>query len=233
MLKTFSMKAAVCVAVLTSSSLALATPLTYTYSGPDFVGSTDRLVVSFTTTTALAGEHSYMSLADAGVTSASITVEGAQGALPNFTLPLSTFELHTNAAGNIDAWFVFGEVNTLAGNPPVSSGIDWQAYTMNTMAFIPGSDVAGATNLVTGHYMYDQATQTQFYASCTGAPAGCTLAGNGQPYVSLYSGIINPSNTSSASWSVSSVPEPTQQTMILFGLAVLAWTAMRSRQASQ
>ncbi|HSN19758.1 MAG TPA: putative Ig domain-containing protein, partial [Usitatibacter sp.] len=42
---------------------------------------------------------------------------------------------------------------------------------------------------------------TTFYASCTGI-AGCQLAGNGQPYVGNYSGIVNPSNTSAASWTM-------------------------------
>ena len=74
---------------------------------------------------------------------------------------------------------------------------------MNTLAFIPGSDIPGATGLVNGHIAYDQATETYFYSSCAGAPAGCTLAGNGQPYVGTYGGIINPAPTSGASWTVS------------------------------
>ncbi|MFX8565859.1 hypothetical protein ABTL91_20115, partial [Acinetobacter baumannii] len=55
--------------------------------------------------------------------------------------------------------------------------------------------------LVTGAYDYDQATQTTFYSSCSGIP-GCTLAGNGQPYIGNYSGIINPSNTSAGNWTL-------------------------------
>ena len=77
---------------------------------------------------------------------------------------------------------------------------------MNTLAFIPGSDIPGATGLVNGHIAYDQATETYFYSSCVGAPAGCTLAGNGQPYVGTYGGIINPAPTSGASWTVSGTP---------------------------
>jgi hypothetical protein len=60
--------------------------------------------------------------------------------------------------------------------------------------------------LVTGPYAYDQATETQFYASCATAPAGCTFAGNGQPYVGVYSGIINPSKTSGSWWTTSAGP---------------------------
>jgi hypothetical protein len=180
-----------------------AAPVTYTYQGPSFFSATDHLSVSFTTSAPLAANRSYLSQADAQVTASSVTVVGVNGPLTNFTLPVTTFQVHTNASGQIDAWYIFGDFNSLAGLAPTMTGTDRQAYTMNTLTFIPGSDIPGATGLVTGPYDYDQATDTQFYASCNGAPTGCTLAGNGQPYLGIYSGIINPSNTSGSSWTAS------------------------------
>ncbi|MBI1765514.1 MAG: putative Ig domain-containing protein [Acidobacteria bacterium] len=177
---------------------------TYTYNGPAFTSGTDHVSVSFTVNAPLAPSTSYLSLTAAGVTSSSVSVVGPGGVLTGFVLPVTTFQIHTDAAGNIDSWFIFGGKNTLTGVAPTSTGTDWQAYTMNTMAFIPGTGVPGVnqSSLVTGHYNYDQATRITFYATCAGAPAGCTLAGNGQPYVGEYSGIINPANTSGSWWVV-------------------------------
>lgn len=183
---------------------AQAASTTYTYQGPAFVSGADHLLVSFTTQAPLAANRSYLSQADAQVTSSTVKVVGASGAqVGSFNLPVTTFQVHTNASGQIDSWFIFGGFNTLSGQAPRMSGTDRQAYTMNTLVFIPGSDVPGASGLVTGPYDYDQATETQFYPSCSGAPAGCALAGNGQPYVGTYSGIINPSRTSGSWWTVS------------------------------
>lgn len=200
MLKTFI--ASVAVLALSISAQA-ATTYTYTYNGPTFSGGTDHVSVSFTTGAPLAPSTSYIDQTSAGVSASSVSVVGPTGPLVNFTLPVTTFQVHTDATGAIDSWFIFGDFNTLAGTAPTMTGTDWQAYTMNTLVFIPGSDIPGAVGLVTGNYDYDQGTETTFYASCTGAPAGCTLAGNGQPYVGNYSGIINPSNTSGAApwWS--------------------------------
>ena len=192
--------------LLGAAAVAHADTYTYNYAGPTFTGSTDRVAVTFTTSVPLAPSTSYLSAADAGVISGAVTVVGSAGVVSGFTLPVSTFQIHTDATagiGNpgIDSWFVLGDASNLSGTSPTMTGTDFQAYTMNTMAFIPGSDIAGAVGLVTGHYNYDQATETTFYASCTGI-AGCTLAGNGQPYVGNYSGIINPANTSAANWTM-------------------------------
>lgn len=183
---------------------------TYTYDGPAFTGRTDHVRVTFTTNAPLAPLTSYMSPAAAGVTDSSVSVVGPGGVLTGFTLPITTFQVHTDSAGNIDSWFIFGGKNSLVGTAPTSTGTDWQAYTMNTMAFIPGTGVPGVnqSSLVTGHYNYDQATRITFYASCTGAPAGCTLAGNGQPYVGEYSGIINPSRTNGTWWVATDSSQP-------------------------
>ncbi|HSQ80504.1 MAG TPA: putative Ig domain-containing protein [Casimicrobiaceae bacterium] len=192
--------------LLGASAAAHADTYTYNYAGPTFTGGTDHVAVTFTTSAPLAPSTSYLSAADAGVISGAVTVVGPAGVVSGFTLPLSTFEIHTNATAGIsspgiDAWFVLGDASSLSGTSPTMTGTDFQAYTMNTMVFIPGSDIPGATGLVTGHYNYDQATETTFYASCSGI-AGCTLAGNGQPYVGNYSGIINPANTSGANWTI-------------------------------
>lgn len=191
-------------ALLGMAATAQADTYTYNYSGPAFTGSTDHVNVSFTTAAPLSTAKSYLFTSDAGVISGSVTVSGSSGTV--FNLPLSTFQLHTNgnASGSvpgIDSWFVVGDVSNLAGTAPTMTGVHVQAYTMNTLQFIPGSDIPGAVGLVTGAYDYDQATQTTFYSSCSGIP-GCTLAGNGQPYIGNYSGIINPSNTSAGNWTL-------------------------------
>ena len=197
------LKTLVAIVTVFALSISAQAATTYTYTGPTFTGGTDHVSVSFTTAAPLAPSTSYLDPATAGVTASSVSVVGPTGPLLNFTLPVTTFQVHTDAVGAIDSWFIFGDLNTLAGTAPTMTGTDWQAYTMNTLVFIPGSDIGGV-GLVTGPYDYDQATKTTFYTSCTGAPAGCTLAGNGQPYVGNYSGIINPSNTSGGApwWNV-------------------------------
>ncbi len=192
--------------LLGAAAVAHADTYTYNYVGPTFTGGTDHVAVTFTTSAPLAPSTSYLSGADAGVISGAVTVVGPTGVVSGFTLPLSTFQVHTDATASIsnpgiDAWFVLGDASNLSGTSQTMTGTHFQAYTMNTMTFIPGSDIPGATGLVTGHYNYDQATETTFYASCTGI-AGCTLAGNGQPYVGNYSGIVNPANTSGANWTI-------------------------------
>lgn len=208
-------------ALLAASAAAHADTYTYSYTGPTFVGGTDRVAISFTTATPLAASKSYLSASDAGVIGGAVTVVGPSGAI--FNLPLTTFQLHTDGTATathpgIDAWFVLGDMSNLTGTAPTMSGVHVQAYSMNTLAFVPGSDVPGATGLVTGAYDYDQATQTTFYPSCSGI-AGCQLAGNGQPYVGNYSGIVNPSNTTAANWSIVANPTtpPATAPLVLTG----------------
>ncbi len=212
---------AIVAVVVTSVSAQAATSYTYTYTGPTFTGGTDHVSVSFTTAAPLSASTSYLDQASAGVTASSVTVVGPTGPLVNFTLPVTTFQVHTDAAGAIDSWFILGDFSTLSGTAPTMTGTHWQAYTMNTLVFIPGSDIGGV-GLVTGAYDYDQATETTFYASCTGAPAGCTLAGNGQPYVGNYSGMINPSNTNGSWWNVTTgtVTPPLPATAIVISGAL-------------
>ncbi len=199
--------ALVVMALLAATTMAAhADTYTYSYAGPTFLGGTDHVAVTFTTSAPLAPSRSYLSAADANVVSGAVTVVGPNGVVTGFTLPVGTFQLHTSSAAGvaipgIDAWFVLGDASNLSGTSPAMTGVHFQAYTMNTLAFIPGSDVPGATGLVTGAYNYDQATETTFYASCSGI-TGCTLAGNGQPYVGNYSGIINPSRTGAGNWTM-------------------------------
>ena len=211
--------------LLLGATAARADTYTYTYTGPGFATASDHVVLTFTTATPLQPSRSYLSAADAGVISGVVTVVGTNGLVSGFTLPITTFQLHTNATAGtgtpgIDAWFVMGDASNLTGTSPTMTGTHFQAYTMNTMTFIPGSDVVGATGLVTGHYNYDQATETTFYTSCTGI-AGCQLAGNGQPYVGNYSGILNPSNTSMANWTLgvnaTTTPPPPPPALALGG----------------
>lgn len=196
---------------LGASLAAHADTYTYKYVGPSFTGKTDHVEVTFTTSAPLAPSTSYLHLADAGVISGAVTVVGPNGVVSGFTLPITWFQVHTNATASatvpgIDSWDVMGEAKSLTGTAPAMSGTDFQAYTMNTMLFIPGSDIPGATSLVTGHYNYDQGTEVTFYSTYSECllHAGCSVAGNGQPYVGNYSGIVNPSGTSPASWSMTS-----------------------------
>ena len=176
---------------------------TYTYKGPNLFGLSDSLVVSFTTSKPLAKSTSYLTPAAAGVTQGSISVVDAKGvALAGFSLPLFNLQVHTDTTGAIDSWFIVGNGINYVGTAPTMSGSFYQVYTMNTLKFIPGSDIPGSVGLVTGPYDYDQATETTYYTTCANAPVGCTLAGNGQPYVSNFGSLINPSNTSGASWTV-------------------------------
>ena len=102
--------------------------LTYTYSyvGPA-LSSGDHLTISFTTTTPLAPSKSYITQASAGVTSSFVNVVNSLDVLKqNFHLPLTAFEIHTDANGAIDSWFIFGEYNALVNPAPASTGVDRQ-----------------------------------------------------------------------------------------------------------
>ena len=99
---------------------------TYVYVGPA-LSSGDHLVVSFTTTAPLAPSKSYITQASAGVTSSFVNVLNAFDVLKqNFHLPLTAFEIHTDANGAIDSWFIFGEYNALVNPAPASTGVDRQ-----------------------------------------------------------------------------------------------------------
>ena len=128
---------------------AQADTYTYNYVGPAFVGGTDHVAVTFTTSAPLVPAKSYLTAADAGVISGAVSVVGPGGVVSGFTLPLTTFQIHTNgtagtAVAGIDSWFVLGDASNLSGASPTMTGTHFQAYTMNTMAFIPGSDIPGA-----------------------------------------------------------------------------------------
>ena len=100
--------------------------LIYNYVGPA-LSSGDHLVVSFTTTAPLAPSKSYITQASAGVTSSFVNVVNSLDVLKqNFHLPLTAFEIHTDANGAIDSWFIFGEYNTLVNPAPASTGVDRQ-----------------------------------------------------------------------------------------------------------
>ena len=173
----------VLILLLCLAGVAHAATYTYKYVGPTFLYGTDHVEINFTTSAPLAPARSYIKTSDAGVISSSLTVVGANGTVSGFTLPLSTFQLHTNASASvttpgIDSWDILGDISNLTGASPATTGTHFQSYSMNTMTFIPGSDIPGAVGLVTGHYNYDQATETTFYTSCSAAPAGlyCALA---------------------------------------------------------
>jgi hypothetical protein len=204
------------------SAAAHADTYTYKYVGPTFRGGTDHVEVAFTTSTPLAPSKSFIDQVSANVITGGLSVVGPNGVVAGMQLPLSTFQIHTNSTASatvpgIDSWDLLGDISNLSGLAPTMTGVHYQAYTMNTLAFIPGSDIPGAVGLVTGPYDYDQGTITTFYASCAGV-AGCALAGNGQPYAGNYSGIINPSLTTMGNWTLTvNVTQPTPSPVALTG----------------
>src|SRR6185436_4294993 len=104
--------------LLAASAASQASTYTYRYAGPAFVGGTDHVEVSFTVAAPLAPSKSYLSAAYAGVISGAVTVIGPAGVISGFTLPLSTFQLHTGSGASattpgIDAWFMLGDASNL------------------------------------------------------------------------------------------------------------------------
>eukprot|EP00899_Mesostigma_viride_P008428 jgi/Mesvir1/17587/Mv08820-RA.1 len=187
-----------------AAALVAANSYTYTYVGPKFTVGTDHLEVSFTTSAPLAPSKSYLAKVDASVVAGSIKVMGPNGLVSGLNLALTTFQVHTDATASasthgIDSWFMMGDFTAVTG----TTRVNYQAYTMNSMLFIPGSDIPGAIGLITGHYNYDQATIISFYPSCTGIP-GCQVGGSGQAYVGNYSAIINPANSNPSFWKLTS-----------------------------
>lgn len=176
----------------------------FVYMGPVFpayAATQDHIEIRFSTAAPLAANTSYMSLAEAGATQSSVRVISGGLPLANMSLPVATFQLHTDGSGRIDAWFILGDYSGVTGQSPTMTGPHRQVYSMNTMAFIPGSDRPGAPGTVTGHYNYDQATDIQFVTTCVGAPPDCSRAADGQPYYGVYTALINPSNTGQDNWS--------------------------------
>eukprot|EP00899_Mesostigma_viride_P004777 jgi/Mesvir1/142/Mv03477-RA.1 len=124
---------------------AAADTYTYMYTGPALSGGSDHIEVTFIASSPLAPSTSYLATADAGILSGSVTVVGPNGAVDGLTLPISTFQIHTgsDASANvhgIDSWNIVGEVSALAGAAPALTGIQYQASSINTVSFIPGSD---------------------------------------------------------------------------------------------
>jgi hypothetical protein len=197
--------------------------VTYTYTAPllnDFpTGNTTTLSIDFTTAAPLSPSTVYT--APPADTLASAMTVSSTYALGNFTLPLQIFEVNTNSTGAIAAWYIWTDVNTLVGTPPTMTGRDTGAYTINSL-----SVAVPIPQGVTGRYDYEQATVTDFYASCAGVP-GCVLAGDGQPYVGRFSAITNPSL---GAWtSTTSVPEPPSTILIAAGFAAVAGCAALRR----
>jgi hypothetical protein len=210
----------------TSLAGAAKASVTYTYTAPLLdvypPGNSATLTVEFTTGVPLSPGTVYTAL-PADTLASTMTVSSTHG-LGNFTLPVQIFDLNTDSAGTIAAWFIWSDVNTLLGIPPTMTGRgrDTQAYTINSL-----SDAVPFPPGVSLPVNYDQATVTDFYTSCAGVP-GCVLAGDGQPYVSRFSGITNPSVGTWAVRNVSSIPEPSTWAMMLLGFAGLGYVGHRA-----
>jgi hypothetical protein len=192
-------------AMLCVAAPANADTFTYTYTAPllfssDPGGNNSTLTIEFTTVAPLAPSTVYTAL-PGDTLSSSFTVSSAYS-LGNYTMPMQTFEVNTDSAGTIAAWYIFSEVrSTLVGIPPTMTGRDIQAYTINSL-----STAVPMPQPLTQSLAYDQATIVDFYASCVGVP-GCTLAGDGQPYVYRFDA-ITPNPDSLGSWTVTDVPDP-------------------------
>src|SRR5512140_475461 len=115
MLKTL---VAVVTACTLSASAQAATTYTYAYRGPTFAGGRDHVAVTFTIAAPLAPSTSYLDEASAGVTASSVAMLRGTSPLASFTLPVTTFQIHTDAAGAIDAWFILGDASTVTGAAP-------------------------------------------------------------------------------------------------------------------
>ncbi len=153
--------------------VAVAQTFTYTYTGPNFTSTTDNLTINLTTPQTLSPSTVYTTLPIGAY--GTIDVHAGSN---SFSIPLQPngFFVNTDASGNIASWFIVSDVNNLTQTTPMS-GRDYQIYSMDTLS--PAVPVPGG---VTGRYSYDQGSIVSFFSSCTNVP-GCTLAGNGQPYV--------------------------------------------------
>jgi hypothetical protein len=215
-------------ALISLCATASKAEMVYTYTGPLLIsnqpgGDDSTLTIQFTTAAPLAPSTAYTAL-PGDTLSSSITVSSAFP-LGNYTLPtMQVFEVNTDSAGSISAWYIFAEVNATLGIPPTMTGRDIQAYTINSLSTtVPVPDVLNG--LRTAH---DQATIVDFYSSCVGV-AGCSLAGNGQPFVSRFDAVTTSPDTL-GSWSVTdiaSVPGPVVGAglpgLVMAGGGLLVW----------
>jgi hypothetical protein len=127
-------------AMLCVAAPANADTFTYTYTGPLLIsnepgGNNSTLTIQFTTAAPLAPSTAYTAL-PADTLSSTVTVSSAY-ALGNFTLPvMQAFEVNTDSAGTIGAWYIIAEVSTLVGVFPTATGRDIQAYTINSLSTV-------------------------------------------------------------------------------------------------
>jgi hypothetical protein len=216
-------------ATLAASSHAVQASVIYSYTAPLLFsnepgGNNSTLTIEFTTAVPLAPSTVYTAL-PGDTLSSTFTVSGSAYTLGInfFTLPIQYFGVNTDSAGTIAAWDIFAELNGLLGIPPTATGRDIQAYTINSLSTavpLPGSQ--------TQRLAYEQAAVTDFYASCVGVP-GCTLAGNGQPYVNRFDA-DTPNPDSLGSWTVTTdVPEPSTWAMMIVGFLGLGFMAYRRK----
>lgn len=166
----------------------------YNYVGPNFVGNAGVVTVSLTFSALLKPSTSYSGL-PASTTSARINVTFANP-LGNFSLPVQSFAVSTDAAGNIAAWSIAADANNLnRGYPQVGTDRAIQSVnTLSTAVPLPGQ--------IKTHAASDAASVTNYFASCAGMK-GCLLASNGQPYLSLFAGAVT---TGGGKWTVSRMP---------------------------
>eukprot|EP00899_Mesostigma_viride_P026989 jgi/Mesvir1/7475/Mv19239-RA.1 len=207
--------------------LAAADVYTYKYTGPDFTGGAGHVEVAFTTAAPLAASTSYITKSSAGVTSGSVVVVGPGGALADLTLPISRFQIHTGSDASastpgIDAWFILGDNSSITGVSPTMTGIQHQASTINSLTFVPGSDIT-STGLVPSGSNFDKGKIATYYASCAGVPS-CLLTDGGQPYYANYTGTINPSSTGPSNWQLTVMSSPTVTGSLPDGVVGNAYT---------
>lgn len=168
---------------------AATTVYNYTYSGPAFAGNSGNISVTLSLTSLLKVSTVYSGL-PAGTVSATIKVTSPTAA-GNFSLPVQTFAISTDAGGRITDWAIAADANNLGKQVP-SEGSDHFASTVNTLSQSAALPRPGLSRIAS-----DQASVTIYYESCAGI-LWCKVS-NGQPYVAVFNGAVS---NATGSWTV-------------------------------
>ncbi len=177
--------AAAAALILLAANAVAGTAYTYTYAytGPHFAGSSGYISVAITVPALLTPSSTYSGLPP-GTSAANIRV-WAPVAAGNFSLPVQTFAVSTDSAGNIASWIIQADSNNLTKTVPLV-GTDHFASSTNTLSTTVTLPRAGMTRTSA-----DQSWLITYYKSCTGV-SGCWVSSGGQPYVTAFSGIVSP-----------------------------------------
>lgn len=187
-----------------SISVSSVSQYTYTYTGPDVsdlipgalssLGPGPRhVVIQISTTAPLTPSTHYTSQDEIQglVASSTVQITGSGGWIAPFR-DVSSFQLHTNASGLIDAWHVSALTYETPSTKPL--GVRRDIYSRSTLHFplsnLPASEA------------WDGVTSSKWYSGCIVAPAGhnCIPVTSDFGYVTDYWYQVSPSNATSANW---------------------------------